>query len=214
MLNAGVAIAGKEPAFVGRIMSHVEEHGKDTSFTGFFWKRCEAHAREVERYLLYVDCLLMHGQGKSPSEISKRTGVGVQSVRAWTNFRQRPKLAHFLTMYLELKRPRPNWVWLSVNNASGHAIPRGPMVEVPASITDWKDVTDVLSQLEPLEPLAGLLTREYLFGFLVGMIIGDAAKSRTGDWHRHLGLSLSKKYGTNVKIGEFTLRSKCRTADA
>ncbi len=203
-LGTGATIAGKESALAGRVMRHIEEHGKDTSFAGLFWKRCEAHACEIERYLLYVDCLLMHGQGESPDEISKHTGVGIQSVCAWISFRQRPKLAHFLTLYLELKRPRLDWVWLSVNNTPGHAIPLGPMVEVPATITDWKDVTDVLSQLEPLEPSAGSPPREYLFGFLVGMIIGDAAKSRTGDWHRHLGLSLSKKYSTNVKIGEFT----------
>ena len=43
-----------------------------------------------------------------------------------------------------------------------------------------------------------------MFGFLVGMIIGDSAKSRSGSWHRHLGLVFSKKYESNERIGEFT----------
>ena len=49
-----------------------------------------------------------------------------------------------------------------------------------------------------------VFSREYMFGFLLGMTIGDAAKSRSKNWHRHLGLVLSKKYLTNEKIGDFT----------
>jgi len=44
----------------------------------------------------------------------------------------------------------------------------------------------------------------YLFGFLLGMIIGDAAKSKQGRGHRHIGLVLSKKYDTNLRLGDFT----------
>jgi len=36
------------------------------------------------------------------------------------------------------------------------------------------------------------------------MIIGDAHKPKQGRGHRHIDLVLSKKYETNVKIGEFT----------
>lgn len=74
------------------------------------------------------------------------------------------------------------------------------------SFTDfsWNEVAGVLSQLKPLDVQVNGLPREYLFGFLVGMIIGDAAKSRAKTWHRHLGLGLSKKYETNLKIGDFT----------
>jgi hypothetical protein len=43
-----------------------------------------------------------------------------------------------------------------------------------------------------------------MFGFLLGMVIGDASKSRKGVGHRHIGLVLSKKYSTNERIGEFT----------
>jgi len=41
----------------------------------------------------------------------------------------------------------------------------------------------------------------------MGIMIGDASKKRQAGWHRHLELSLSKKYDTNELIGDFT--SEC-----
>jgi len=91
-----------------------------------------------------------------------------------------------------------------VNNTPGHSVPLGPMIQVPTAISCWRDVATVLAQLRPLKDEGIDLSREYLFGFFVGMIIGDAAKSREKTWHRHLGLVLSKRYGTNKRIGDFT----------
>ncbi len=125
-------------------------------------------------------------------------------MRSWVGFRQKPKLAHYLALFLQLGIPTPGSVWLSVNNTSGHAVPLGPVIEVPTSISSWPDVARVLVQLKPLESENHGLSREYRFGFLIGMVIGDAAKSRSENWHRHLGLVLSKKYDTNEKIGTFT----------
>ncbi len=128
----------------------------------------------------------------------------MSSVRRWTRFEQKPKLAHFLRLYLELGNPKTGWVWLSVNNTSGHAIPLGPVIQVPKEISNWNDVASVLTQLRPLQGNESNLSREYMFGFFLGMVIGDAAKSRAKNWHRHIGLVMSKKYETNEKIGEFT----------
>jgi len=89
-----------------------------------------------------------------------------------------------------------------VNNTPGHSVPLGPMIQVPTAISCWRDVAMVLAQLRPLEHEGVDLPREYLFGFFVGMIIGDAAKSREKTWHRHLGLVLSKRYGTSKGIGD------------
>jgi hypothetical protein len=125
-------------------------------------------------------------------------------VAAWTRFKQKPKLAHFLSLYVQLGKPRPGWAWLSVNNTPGHAVPLGPVIEVPRSIGSWIDIAAVLSQLKPIEEELAGLSREYLFGFLVDMFIGDAAKSKERGAHRHIGLVLSKKYETNLRIGDFT----------
>lgn len=151
-----------------------------------------------------MKALLLSKEGKSTAEIARKIGVNAQSVRSWIRFEQKPKLAHYLGIYLKFGKPREGRTWLSVNNSSGHAVPLGPMIQVPKTISSWTDVAAVLSQLEPLEVEVNGLSREYLFGFLVGIIIGDAAKSRAKNWHRHLGLGLSKKYETNLKIGDFT----------
>lgn len=187
-----------------RMLQYLTKHGADTSFTEHFWKRCEPHPYEVKRYPAYVEAMLFSEKGKTVAEIAHATGVKPQSVWAWTRFRQKPKLAHYLSLYIRFGTPKPGWVWLGINNASGHAVPFGPVIEAPTSISGWGDVALVLAQLKPLELCKDGLTREYLFGFLVGMIIGDSAKSRSKNWHRHLGLVLSKKYGTNESIGEFT----------
>ena len=187
-----------------RIIEYVLKNGEDLSFAKAFWKECEPHPYELRRYPLYVKVLRLFNGGKSVSEITRATGVNQQSVWSWTTFRQKPKMAHYLAIFLQHGVPRPGRVWLSVNNTPGHAIPLGPVVEVPESISGWNDVSEVLEWLKPLERLDSSLSREYLFGFLVGMVIGDAAKSRERTWHRHIGLVLSKKYRTNKKIGEFT----------
>ena len=187
-----------------KILDYVSRHGADLSFTQCFWKQCEPHPREVRKYPAYVKALLLKVKGKSDSEIASAAGVSSKSIYSWTRFREKPKLAHYLGLYLQLGEPRPGWVWLSVNNTPGHAIPLGPFVQVPKALSRWEEIADVLAQLSPLEPREDNLSREYLFGFLVGMIIGDAAKSRTKNWHRHLGLVLSKKYETNLRIGDFT----------
>ncbi len=123
----------------------------------------------------------------SNAEIARATGVNAQSDRPWTRFEQWPELAYYLSLFLQLGAPRPGWIWLSVNTTSGHAIPLDPVVQVPKTLSRWEEVADVLAQLAPLEPTEGDSSREYLFGFLVGMVIGDAAKSRTKNWHRYLG---------------------------
>ena len=187
-----------------KVLDYVLRNGDDLAFTECFWKKCEPHQSEVRRYPLYVECLKLFAQGKSIGQIARETGVKQASVDAYTKFRQQPKLAHYLSLRLQLGEPKPGRVWLSLNNTSGHAVPLGPVVEVPTSIFSWKDVAAVLIQLKSLSPEMHVLSREYMFGFLVGMLIGDAAKSKEGGGHRRIGLVLSKKYGTNVKIGDFT----------
>ena len=187
-----------------RILNHISKHGQDTSFTEFFWKGCEPHPYELERYPLYAQVLALVSAGSSIDMTARVTGVNPHSVRTWTRFEQMPKLAHYLCSYLRLGRPREGWTWLSVNNSSGHAIPLGPVVQVPRMISNWEEVAEVLAQLKPLEPLPVGLSREFLFGFLVGMLIGDSAKSRSKNWHRHVGLVLSMGYDTNKRIGDLT----------
>jgi hypothetical protein len=108
-----------------------------------------------------------------------------------------PKLGHFLTAYLTLGTPRDHCVWLNTECSHGHAIPIGKFIEVPNKIVSWKEIANLLKQVDPLPGIGKEFDQRYLFGFLMGMIIGDSSKSGQGKAHRHLGLSLSKKYATN-----------------
>jgi hypothetical protein len=198
------ALVKTPPEVRCKIIDYIADHGEDSSFTNCFWKSCEPHPYELRRFPQYCEALQLYDQHRSLAEISRETGVKVSSVRRWTRFEQRPKLAHYLEKYLQLSMPADGWVWLSVNNTSGHAVPLGPMILVPKRIFEWNDIEKVLVQLEPLEEIETDLPKAYLFGFLVGMVIGDSAKSRSKNWHRHLGLVLSKKYETNESIGQFT----------
>ena len=178
------------PENQGKIIGYLSKNGDDISFAEFFWKGCEPHISELRRYPLYARTLLMFTKGKSLSEIANVTGVNSRSIGKWIGFKQKPKLAHFLSLYLQLGRPKPGWVWLSVNNTSGHAIPLGPMIEVPARITHWNDVAHVLAQLRPLRDIGNTFSREYMVGFLIGMVIGDSAKSR----YRRTGTDISASF--------------------
>jgi hypothetical protein len=86
----------------------------------------------------------------------------------------------------------------------GHAIPLGQFIQVLKTIHVWDEVDEMLSQIKPMGEETTRFTKAYLFGFLVGIVIGDAHKPKQGHGHRHLNLVLSKKYETNLKIGEFT----------
>ena len=189
-----------------KIVGYLIKHRTDLAFAEFFWKGCELNQDELARYSRFVQTLLMHNRGLPARIISERMRVSLASVRYWIRSKRNSKLTDYLREFMRLGEPRHGWVWLSVNNTPGHAIPLGPFIEVPKVVACWRDVQYVLDQLRPLrrfDALRGRPSRAYLFGFLLGIMIGDAAKSRTGTWHRHLNLTLSKKYETNRRIGEF-----------
>jgi hypothetical protein len=186
------------------IVNHVLEHGDDLFFTNQFWKGCEPNKYDLQRFSEYVSVISLHSQGIGSKEVSRRTGVLSTSIWAWTTFKQKPKLAHYLSEFLRRGSPGPGRVWLSINNSSRFAVPYGPFVAVPTTVTSWKDVESVLSQITPLGNEGCGFSKEYMFGFLLGIMIGDAAKKRQGKWHRLLELVLSRRYDTSLKIGDFT----------
>ncbi|MDV3243601.1 MAG: hypothetical protein LYZ66_00330 [Nitrososphaerales archaeon] len=188
-----------------RMLGYLSRHGDDLSFTEFFWKGCEPNDYELGRFSKYVRVMLRHGWGKSAKRISRDTQVSSASVDNWVHYKAMPKLAHYLSRFVRLGKPRSRWVWLSINNGTGHAIPLGPFLQVPQVIRRWKDVETVLDQLHPVQSSRNATA--YRFGFLLGITIGDASKKRQKEYHRHLELVLSKKYRTNLKIGDFA--SEC-----
>ncbi len=185
------------------MVDHLLKHGDDLSFTSHFWKGCESNEGDLAGYSRFVQALIWHYQGTTTKQISEQLHVGPGSINSWIRFKRNSKLTDYLRALIRFGEPRSGWVWLSVNNTPGHAIPLGPFIQVPNTIGSWEDVRLVLNQVGPVRPLLRRFSRAYRFGFLLGIMIGDASKKRQAEWHRHLELVLSKKYGTNERIGNF-----------
>ncbi|HUI86347.1 MAG TPA: hypothetical protein VLY21_04240 [Nitrososphaerales archaeon] len=199
-------VVALRPEETARLRSYIAEHGDDLGFTRFFWRGCEPLESDVIQYRRFVGTLRMLQSGRTAAEVSRELGVNANSVSNWKNLIQMPKLGHFLKALLILGPPSSNRVWLTLEQSHGHAIPLGRFIEVPTRVTSWRDVDPVLTQTMPLQRETPEFTKPYLFGFLLGIMIGDAHKPKQGRGHRHIDLTLSMKYETNLKIGELTCR--------
>jgi hypothetical protein len=187
-----------------QLIAYVLEHGDNLEFTEHFWKGCEPLPKDISQYRKFVKTLTLMQQGVKASKVAVELETNSNSISNWKHLYQMPKLGHFLKAFLKLGPASNGRVWLTLEQSHGHAIPLGQFIQVPTSIQSWEDVNLVLSQIRPVGEETTKFTKPYLFGFLTGIIIGDGHKPKQGGGHRHLSLVLSKKYETNVKIGEFT----------
>lgn len=186
------------------VVEYVVRNGADMEFTKHFWRECEPLPEDISRYQKFSEAQRLLATGLSQIEVSERTGVNKNSINQWKRGSSSPKLVHFLSAYLRLGKPETGKVWLTFEQTHGHAVPVGQFIQVPNSVGLWEDVDRVISQIKPLGSPAEEFSKAYLFGFLVGMIIGDGHKPKQGRGHRHIELVLSKRYETSVKIGDFT----------
>lgn len=197
--------ASTEEEWREKLVAYVLEHGDSLEFTKYFWKGCEPLPSAVAYYGKFVDELKGTTILKAAATPLGKTGkLGGYSKLTLRRLEKMPKLAHFLKALLMLGEPNDGRVWLTLEQSHGHAIPTGQFVQVPTSIMSWTDIGDVLNEIIPFAPVSGSFTRPYLFGFLLGMIIGDGHKPKQGHGHRHLSLVLSHRYETNQRIGDFT----------
>ena len=187
-----------------KLVEHILKHGDDLSFTKFFWKECEANPLQLRQYARFATALREASNDVPAFEIGLDLGVTTPTVESWVRLEKKPKLAHYLATILHLGSLPPDRVWLSINTSYGHGLPLGPLVSVPKKIASHRDVEDVITQLNPLPGVTIELNKQYAFGFLLGMLVGDCGKSKRGTYHRHIGLTLSMKYETNLRLGDFT----------
>ena len=198
-------MVGAAPANVAaQLRGYLVEHGDDLSFTHNFWRECELPPREVAQYTKFAAVIKSLSAGEKASQVSRELGINHNSVYNWKHLVQMPKAGHFLKALLTLGPPSEGRVWLTLEQSHGHAVPLGQFIQVPTVVRRWDDVASVLSQIRTLADDEKRFTRAYLFGFLIGILIGDAHKPRQGGGHRLISLVLSMKYETNLRIGEFT----------
>ncbi len=185
-----------------RLVEYLLKNGNDLGFTKSFWRECKPLPSDILQFQRFAEAQSMLRRGAKQIDIATEVGASGPSISNWSRLAAMPKLCHYLKAFILMGSPSAGNVWLTLEQTHGHGIPIGRFLQVPKSIRSWEDVTAVLRQFGPAE--ASSQTREYLFGFLVGIIIGDAHKPKQGGGHRHIELMLSKKYDTNVKIGDFT----------
>ena len=188
------------------LISYVLEHGDDLGFTRHFWKGCEPIEADIIQYWKFTSAVQLADEGCNNGQISVNVRASSTAIYYWRHLIKLPKLAHYLKAFLGLGVPPEGCRWLSMECAHGYGIPIGVFLSVPLEINSWSQVADLLEQLPHLGEAPAQHSREYLIGFLLGILIGDAAKgkSKHGSSHRHIGLVLSKKYDTNLLIGEFS----------
>jgi hypothetical protein len=187
-----------------RLIEYVVENGADLGFTKYFWRGCEPLPRDIELFSKFVDIVRLASNESAPKNVLDRVDVNKNLARDWANLERMPKLALYLRALLQFGEPAPGCVWLTTECSHGYANPIGQFVQVPKAIGSWKDVEEVLLQMKPIGESTLKFSKAYIFGFFVGMIVGDAHKPKQGRGHRNVQLVLSKRYETNPRIGDFT----------
>ena len=98
---------------------------------------------------------------------------------------------------------------------SNHGIPKGKLIYTPIKITSYSEIKQFLNFLQPTQETQSYLKKFnlpsnflkshklYLFGYILGVLIGDATKTRTSQRSMFTDHSLSQKHLTNVRFGEF-----------
>ena len=181
---------------IQRVKEHIATHGSSIDFTRAFWKNCEPLDRDFAQYRELAESF----NAKQPSRSD-----GVEGrIQTWLQHGKAPKLGQFLRAYLRLGTPKEGRVWLNTKHSHGYGLPIGQFIQVPITVRNWSEIALVLSQLRPVDGFRENVERNYAFGFLVGMLIGDSNKWKSGNWHRHITLTLSKRYDTNLALGDFT----------
>lgn len=178
------------------LVAYVFEHGDSLDFTLHFWKGCEPTETDVIQYHKFTSALKLLDKGVTNVEIATDVGASTGTISTWKNLVRLPKLAHYLKAHLILSNPPSGRKWLTTECSHGYGIPVGEFLCVPLRIDSWDQMAEVLYQFRDLNEAPIPQSRDYQLGFLLGIMMGDAAKSKSneGASHRHIGLVLSKKY--------------------
>ncbi|HZW84883.1 MAG TPA: hypothetical protein VFE91_03140 [Nitrososphaerales archaeon] len=167
---------------------------------------------QLKKYCRFVE---LHRKGFGVNEIANETQVHRTTVAEWRRGSDLPYLVKVAAKANE--RPTiPGWKWIPLSVESGGNEWKS-WIEVPPKIDAFKDIAGVLSQLPSLATTQqgqrfGIAPEQFgqirteLFGYLLGMLVGDAGK-RGGLQSRvssmNIDLQLKRDEPTNERFGEF-----------
>jgi len=166
----------------------------------------------------FCEFVRLHQLGVGVKDMARRLGLHRSTVAKWRDGTDQPYLIRAMNDVLSLDT-KPGWRLLPMHLTSGGYIPSG-WILIPETIQEHGDIRVVIDQLRPLERTFEraaifnlsrfqiLETREDLFAYLLGIMVGDSAK-HGGALNRYasmnLDLELTRKQPTNERLGEFVM---------
>lgn len=165
------------------------------------------HDHRVSQVDKYYQAFEMLRQGGLIADVAKKIDVHRTTVRYWFLGKGRPALVQ-LARHVPIEHPGEGMKWLPTKIPKASFSP-SDFIRVPITVKEWSQVEAVLCQLTSLgnEKLQswrnrfGEMTKKNAFAYILGMLVGDAAKQssfQSTDIH----LRLSKKYSWSERVGE------------
>jgi len=164
----------------------------------------------------FVFLIQLKTRGYSLSQISKIFGEPKRRIENWLFNKNLPPIIRLMETAIKLQIPKTGTKLLSINSTRGGVF-SGPWITVPEKIKKYEDVDYVFKQLPIFRTaykianmfdLKNLVDfRCFLFAYFLGILVGDASKmldKRRLNTTRRIGLSLTKRYPSNEKLGDFT----------
>lgn len=165
-------------------------------FIKYFW--LDSSKNEIGNFKKFCNFIKLKDNLK-PFKLSREVGKSYPVIYNWGKGKDFPRLVRWLEIFINLGKPKRNFLWLPINLGSS-GIPLIPIIQVPKKVNSWKDIETVIIQLNSNEILP-TMTKEECFGFVLGMVVGDTSKPKAK--RDSLALKLSKKYATNKILGDF-----------
>lgn len=173
---------------------------------------------DVKKFNLFLKVLELRMQKLSANKISRMLNLSKSTVEKWIWKTSIPRLARLLEYYSKLYRPPTSLKWVSINSTKGGFF-KGKWILAPEKITNFNQILYIINQLDfSKETYARAKKfdlnkddlsrfRVLFFSYLLGVLVGDAGKvpiKRNQRITRRISLSLTKKYESNFRFGEFT----------
>lgn len=166
----------------------------------------------------FCEFVQLHHQGVGVKEMAQRVSAHRSTISHWRNGTDQPYLIRAVSDTLAIT-PKPGWKVLPMHLSSGGSEPSS-WIQVPQNIRSYDEILELIYQIQPLEetyqraaffelsrPQVEALRPE-LFGYLLGIIVGDSGKLG-GEQLRYasmnLDLQLTLRQPTNARLGEFVL---------
>lgn len=187
-------------------------------FLDRFWmyRPTNREIAHFQKFCRFVKVYLETGLAK---ETARRIGIDGHQARTWRDAKEVPVLMKLFCGYCGLAVRGPAFQLLPMRIERNFKTLRG-WTSVPATMRGEKDVSELLSQLQPLPEAyarAGRFqvkldaaNRRETFAFLLGVMVGDAGKAHSlqEDGHRlpstNLRLNLTKRFEHSERFGEYT----------